>query len=88
MKTVKNTCKAGMMELINSTNIMADDQEMIDGVVEALLESHRTLQQSTMRILKSAFVEYAKKARTDLRNESGVEFARLSGEIDIHLPLV
>jgi predicted HAD superfamily Cof-like phosphohydrolase len=66
---------------------MGSDEVVAQAIAQGLAESHRTLQQNTMRSLKRAMVEYA-KTRTDLRNEKAVELAKAIAELEIHLPLV
>ena len=86
-KTRAEMTKEAMQTLIDTTNCMCSEREMVDGMLEALVGSHRTLQQSFFRIFVKMAEQYA-DANFDLRNEASVEFAKQIKEIDPHFPFV
>jgi hypothetical protein len=58
-------------------NVMGSEKEVVEGLAVALLNEHRTLQASMVRVLLKGLVEYAKRAdqhgMTDLRNEGAIK---------------
>ena len=86
-KTRAEMTKEAMTTLIDSTNCMCSEREMVDGMLEALNGSHRTLQQSFFRVFAKMAEQYA-DTRSDLRNEASVDFAKKVKELDHHFPLV
>ncbi len=85
-KTV-DRARMAMMELIDCTNIMGGEAEIVQGMTEAFQQSHRTLQQSFMTCFAGTMVNYA-EFRTDARNESAVQFAKNVSKMDIHFPFI
>ena len=79
--------KEAMQTLIDSTNCMVGEKEMVQGMLDALLGSHRTLQQSFFRVFAKTMDHYS-HAHYDLRNEASVEFAKKVKELDHHFPFV
>ena len=47
-----------------------------ESFVDTILREHRTLQQSTMRLIMATIKEWAKCKHYDLRNEATIELAR------------
>jgi len=86
-KTRAELTKEAMQTLIDSTNCMIGEKEMAEGMLEALLGSHRTLQQSFFRVFAKTMKQYS-EANYDLRNEASVEFAKKVNELDHYFPFV
>jgi len=66
-------------KLTKVLNIMSYEQEAIKGFVETITNSHRTLQQSTMRAMFALIMEWAdmeEKGMHDPRNEATVKFCQ------------
>jgi len=87
MSTRRKQVKETMDQLINHTNCMTGEQDVIQGMVDSLTSNHRTLQQSFVRCVVAALVEYS-ECKTDLRNESAVDFAKKVKELDLHFPFI
>lgn len=83
--------KNAVIELVDQTNTMGYENEVVEGIVAGLQGSHRTLQQSFVRALVKAMKEYG-ESHTDLRNEAAVALAKKIGELgdenDSHLPFI
>jgi hypothetical protein len=75
------------MAFLKFINNMGVDEE---GFVKELCDSHRTLQQSVMRIFIRFVREMAKKEEGfyDLRNEASVELAREIMKLNTGLPFI
>lgn len=84
----KNEAKDAMVKLIDTTNVMGGEKDVAAGLLEALLSSHRTLQQSFFRAFADAMEHYAETPFVDLRNEASVEFAKKVKELDHYFPFV
>ena len=76
-----------MQEVTPAVNIMSD-KELEDGMLNALLDEHRTLQQSFFRVLHNVMKQYAATKYYDLRNEASIEYAKRVSELDHHFPLI
>jgi hypothetical protein len=83
----KTRTKEATEELIRSLNILGGEEEMAEGMYEALANSHRTLQQTFFRVLTMAMKDYA-EVGTDLRNAAAINYAKKMNEIDFHFPLI
>lgn len=62
-------------ELTTALNSMTYEKEVIQGFVDQITKSHRTLQQSTMRAVSALIFRWAEmkdKGHYDLRNEATV----------------
>ncbi len=86
-KATVDRARAAMKELIDCTNIMGNDAQVVEGMTEALQQSHRTLQQSFMGCFVSTMGNYS-KIRSDARNEGAVDFAKKITEMEIHFPFI
>ena len=65
-------------DLSDFVNTMSMDNTVIPAMAQRLCRTHRTLQQSTIRLLYGLLVEYSKcleKYGTDPRNEDAKAFA-------------
>ncbi len=76
-----------MEQVIREVNVMGGEEDMVQGMVEALQGSHRTLQQSFMRVFSKAMQDY-QNTGADLRNEASVNYAKEIAKIDYHFPFV
>lgn len=63
------------------------NNEVVAGMVGALIKEHRTLQQDFWRAIKEVAIQYAEFAH-DLRNEEAVEMCKKIKAMDIYLPRV
>lgn len=79
--------KEAMEEMLRVVNYSGSEEDMTQAIVEVLQGSHRTLQQSFMRVFAKALAEYA-ETRTDLRNESAVDFAKRVSQLEHHFPFI
>jgi len=84
----KNEARDAMQKLIDLTNVMGGDKDVAAGLLEGLLTSHKTLQQSFIRCFVEAMKEYADTRFVDARNEASVNFAKQLKEMEIHFPFV
>lgn len=74
-------------------NMAFDYKEGSEILADALVRKHRTLQQSTVRLLAGMIKEYVRlideeKWGTDLRNEACLEWARKVAGFDSYFPTV
>ena len=75
-------------KLVDLTNSMGNKYEDIGaGIAEALMRSHRTLQQSVIASLQKALVTYSESG-TDMRNEGAVDWAKQVAKININTPFI
>jgi len=77
-KEVKDSVALNIKELVECTNASGYQQQIVEGIVEGLVGSHRHLQGEFMVALAKAMQEYGKVA-TDPRNQYGVEMAARMG---------
>ena len=91
-KKRKEEARKAMQTLIDATNIMGGEKEVAAGILEGLLGSHRTLQQSFFRSFVMAMEHYADTPFHDARNDASVEFAQLLRELvehnNLHFPFI
>jgi hypothetical protein len=87
-KNRQKAVAAAMATIIDATNVMGSEKDVAAGILEGLLSSHKTLQQSFMRAFIEAMKEYADTPFRDARNEASVEFARKVKELDVHFPFI
>ena len=85
-KRVK-AAKDAMVALIDATNIMGCDDDIIEGMLEGMVGSHRTLQQSSIRCFVGMLKGYS-ECRTDARNENAVEFAKKVSKMETHFSFI
>ena len=78
-KEVKASVALNVKELVECTNSSGYQQQIVEGIVEGLVGSHRHLQGEFMIALAKAMQEYGKVA-TDPRNQYGVEMAQQMGK--------
>ena len=73
----RTEAKAHMQALIALTNNMSASQResVTQGMLEAIQQDHRTLQQGFVGCLHDMFIGYSKSSY-DLRNESAVQYAK------------
>lgn len=75
--------------LISEVNTMGSEDAVADGLVEGLLRSHRTLQQSFVRAFITACQKIDKMENiTDMRNEQSIKILKQIAKIDETLPFV
>jgi len=75
--------------LISEVNTMGSEDAVADGLVEGLLRSHRTLQQSFVRSFITACQKIDKMDNiTDMRNEQSIKILKQIAKIDETLPFV
>ena len=79
--------KDAMDQVIREVNVMGGEEDMAQGMVEALQGSHRTLQQTFFRVFSQAMKEY-QNTETDLRNAAAVDYAKAISATDYHFPYI
>lgn len=84
---IGSTMYKAMQEVTSAVNIMSE-KELEEGMLNALLDEHRTLQQSFFRVLHNVLEQYADTKYYDLRNEASVEYAKKVRELDHYFPLI
>ena len=62
-------------DLTKALNTMTYEKEVTRGFVDEIIQSHRTIQQSTMRAISSLIMRWADSSH-DARNQSTVEFCQ------------
>jgi hypothetical protein len=86
-RTPAQNFQEAMKVVVNSTNTMGCEKELVERMLIVLNGSHRTLQQSFFRVFAKTMEQYA-DARCDLRNEASVDFAKKIRDLDHHFPFV
>lgn len=75
--------------LIDEVNTMGSEDAVSDGLVDGLLCSHRTLQQSFIRSFMNACQKIDKMENiTDARNEQAIKVLKEISKLDETLPFV
>ena len=76
-------------KLLDETNTIGYDDEVIQGILEGFRVSHRTLQQNFMRVFVRAMKTYG-ESQADQRNEAAVALGKKIGELGDkeHLPFI
>lgn len=77
-----------LTHMVNSLSLSGDIQKIM---ATKLVRSHRTLQQSTMRLLYGLITEYSKLLKewgTDPRNENAKIFADRVAEMKVYFSLI
>jgi len=69
--TQKEAAQKAIDLIMDAVNIMGSDKEVIEGIFEAIMTSHRTLQQNFWRVMIEVIKRYSTQ-RHDLRNEASV----------------
>jgi septal ring factor EnvC (AmiA/AmiB activator) len=88
-KDNKQVCK----ELFRLLNYMGNEQPLTEILAETLINEHRTLQASFIRMIQQILDTYAQldESRcTDLRNEAALKYAKKVAEstLDMFIPYV
>lgn len=76
-----------MRQLVDATNTMGMEEEVAQGIFNALSQSHRTLQNSFMRSFQKAMGPYS-GIRADARNEGAVALAGKISELEANIPFI
>lgn len=88
-KKKEKAVKELVSSLVNETNTMGMEKAVARGIVDGLMGSHRTLQQSFVRALMIACKEIDEKGyQSDLRNEQAMKVIKKIAEIDETLPFI
>ena len=78
-----------VVQLTSFVNSMSTDKERL--FAKAMMNEHRTLQQSTMRLFMTCIEEWSKQKFSDLRNEQTIKLCKkiieAVGDTN-HLPLI
>ena len=72
--------KKAIDDIMDLVNIMGSDKAVVEGCIEAMQGTHRTLQQNFWRVMIQVMKEYS-EWRSDLRNEGSVEFCKAVKEM-------
>ena len=82
-------------DLTKALNSMSYEKEVTEGFVTALTNTHRSLQQSTMRSIFSLLMRWAEDeevGKFDARNEATVKFCskikKLAEGENVHFPFI
>ncbi len=89
MTTEEERTKNAVINLTEFVNSFGTDNKLF---AQYLMNEHRTLQQSTMRLFVACIEEWSKQKHWDLRNETTIELAKkimaaLENE-NTYLPLI
>lgn len=83
--------KALMDQLIDHTNAMGMDEQVAQGMLEALVSNHPTLVQGFMRAFKTTCDKASQHPRfinADLRSQATAKFIKEIAEKDVHFPFI
>ena len=79
----------GFKAILGALNCMALDEEGLGKeLAKVLLNEHRTIQQTAMRVIRSMIENYAKDKYEDLRNEGAKRWARGVANVAVWMPLI
>jgi len=73
--TQKEAAQKAIALIMDAVNIMGSDKQVVEGIIEELQGTHRTLQQNFWRVMMGVIKEYS-EFRHDLRNEGAVELCK------------
>ena len=71
----KEETKEAVAKLMNALNVMGTKKDVVEGIIEELRCTHRTLQQNFWRVILEVMKQYS-EFRFDLRNEASVELCK------------
>ena len=74
-----------LIDALKVTGMSQD--ELVQDFIQDLKIDHRTNQASVIRTMQAILVGYV-DARSDLRNEGAVEFAKEVKKLDMHIPFI
>lgn len=82
------TVVSGLADLVN--NMAFDYPAAAETIAEALVKKHRTLQQSSIRLVALSIKRYSELIKerygTDMRNEAAADWAEEISKIDSYFP--
>ena len=83
LKAQKESARTHTAQLMNLANVMGSDNmnAMVEGMVEAMVQQHRFVQQEFMTALQTALYKYSESAGTDARNDFAVKWAKNASEL-------
>jgi hypothetical protein len=71
----KEETREAVAKLMDALNVMGTKADVVEGMIEELHNTHRTLQQNFWRVMLEVMKQYA-EFRPDLRNEASVELCK------------
>lgn len=74
-KTQTEVAAKAIEDLMDAVNIMGSDDPVVQGIIEQIMVSHRTLQQNFWRVMMQVIKRYSEFSH-DLRNEGAVELCK------------
>jgi len=78
--TQQERTKKSIDNIMDLVNIMGSDKAVVEGILESLQGTHRTLQQNFWRVMIQIMKQYS-EWRSDLRNEGSVTFCKAVKEM-------
>jgi hypothetical protein len=88
-KVIEQNAEKALNDLINATNVMGGDKDVVNGMVNAILSNHPTLVQSFFRALVSASKEIdGHRKFQDPRCANSGEVVKLIANWDGYLPFI
>jgi hypothetical protein len=75
----KEETKVAVAKLMDALNVMGTKKDIVEGMIEELQCTHRTVQQNFCRVMLDVMKKYA-EFRHDLRNEASVEVCKFITE--------
>ncbi len=71
-KTQTEVAADAINKIMDAVNVMGSDDPVVQGIIEELMVSHRTLQQNFWRVMMQVIKRYSEFSY-DLRNQGAVE---------------
>ncbi len=89
-KSVEQQATSLTEQLLNLTNTMGGEEKIARAIADTLMNDHRTIQQSYVRVMKMVTEIYAEEATTDGRNEAAKNYCQKVAESTetYYLPLI
>ena len=77
--TQKEVAAKAIHNIMDAVNVMGTDETVVQGIIEELMVSHRTLQQNFWRVMMQVIKRYSEFS-FDGRNEGAVEMCKFIKE--------
>ncbi len=78
-KTQTEVAAEAIHNIMDAVNVMGSDDPVVQGIIEELMVSHRTLQQNFWRVMMQVIKRYSEFSH-DARNEGAVEMCKFIKE--------
>ncbi len=88
IEKVSKTSEDSMKEILRVCNYMSSEAEVAKGMLDALTNEHRTIQQSFFRSLDLMMKQYAELNSADGRNQMSVDYCKRVSDMKFNFPFI